>query len=72
MYLTDITAANLVTGDCVLIAGNLYTIGVINTYINGTVGIQFYTTGEFEQLTPSRMGNMTVASTLPMEVLRTI
>lgn len=71
MYLTDITAANLITGDCVLIAGNLYKIGVINTYINGTVGIQFYATGE-EQLTPSRMGNMTVASTLPMEVLRTI
>ena len=68
MELNDITAQQIQTDDWFFLAGELLRVGAVNTYINGTVGIQFYNPnqGGSARLT---LGNLTVANEHPMQIL---
>jgi hypothetical protein len=68
MELNDIVAEQIKTDDWFFLAGELFRVGAVNTYINGTVGIQFYNPN---QGGPARLtlGNLTVANKQPMQVL---
>lgn len=68
MKVKDITAKELMTDDWFFLAGHLYRVGTVNTYSNGTVGIQFY---DPEQGAPARLslGNLTVTNGHPMQIL---
>ena len=68
MELKDITAAEIMQDDWFLLAGKLYRVGAVNIYANSTVGIQFYNPNQ-ERPGKLTLGNISVASNLPMQIL---
>lgn len=62
-----ITAQELMEDDWFLLAGNLYRVGTINTYHNGTVGIQFYDPSQ-EDPASLYLHNLSVTKDLRMQI----
>lgn len=72
MHRSRITADSVQTGQWIFVAGELYKVGAVNTYQNGTVGIQFMTIRRNEDLpAPLMIGNLNVPNNMWMEILET-
>ena len=68
MQTKEIVAAQLMQDDYLFVAGRLYRVGIVNTYMNDTVGIQLY---DPNQGRPAKLFflNLTVHTSTLMQIL---
>lgn len=68
MKLSDIVAEQIQTDDWFFLAGELYRVGLVTAYHNGTIGIQAYNP---HQGAPAQLDliNITVPKRLPLQIL---